>query len=105
MKILLTNDLGDAMMKQPKEELISFVKSIDKIQELAKPQILLLPTVVDLTSPDDKMKLYAYNISGRNYAVFTFTPNNEMLLVDYIRLSSGGVISLTNPNASTLKNS
>lgn len=66
MKILITNDLSNAMEKQPKDILSAFIESIDKLQELVKPQILLLENVVDLSSPDDETKLYAYNISGKS---------------------------------------
>ena len=101
MKILITNDLSNAMEKQPKDVLNGFIESIDKLQDLVKPQILLLETVVDLSSPDDETKLYAYNISGNSYAVFAFTPKNEMLLLDYVQVTAKGITSLAYPSKST----
>lgn len=105
MKILITNDLSNAMEKQPKDVLNGFIESIDKLQDLVKPQILLLETVVDLSSPDDETKLYAYNISGKSYAVFAFTPKNEMLLLDYVQVTTKGITSLAYPSKSTSQNS
>ena len=101
MKILLTNDFGDAMIKREKEEVSHFIASIDKLSDMTKTQILALDTVIDLSVADEKTKLYAHNISGKNYVIFSFTKKNEMLLVDYVQLHNGGVVSTTYPNSST----
>lgn len=104
MKILLTNDFSDVMMKQEKAVFTNFLASIEKIRDLTKTQLLALVTVVDLSSPKDKTKLYAYNIEEKNYIVFSFSSKNEMILLDYVKLQNGGVISLTYPNTSTTEN-
>ena len=101
MKILLTGDFSEVMLKQPKHTVSDFVEAIDKLQDLAKPQILLLETVVDISSHDDDEKLYAYHISGNKYAIFSFTPKNELLLIDYVQISGKSITSLTYPDTST----
>ena len=58
-----------------------------KVARMVKPQILLLETVVELSSPNDEPTLYGYSISNRNYVIFAFTPKNEMLLIDYVTIS------------------
>lgn len=101
MKILLSNDFSDVLMKQEKALVSKLLSSINKIQEFKKSQILALDTVVDLSSPKDKTKLYAYNVEEKSYIVFCFTNKNEMVLFDYVKLQNGGVISLTYPDTST----
>lgn len=101
MKILLTNDLGDAMLKREEEVVSNFISSIDKLCNMTKKQILSLDTVIDLSIANEKTKLYAYHISGKNYVIFSFTKKNEMLLIDYVKLHNGGVVSTTYPNSST----
>ena len=101
MKILLTGEFSDVMTQQSKNVVAEFVEAIDKLQDLAKPQILLLDTVVELSSPNDEEKLYAYYISRNNYAIFSFTPKNEMLLIDYVKVNGSSFISLTFPDIST----
>ena len=71
------------------------------MQNFTKSQMLALDTVVDLSSPKDKTKLYAYNIDEKYYIVFSFTNKNEMILFDYVQLRNGSVISLTYPDTST----
>ena len=97
MKILLTNEFSDAMGKQPKDIISSFIDAIDKLQPLSKHELLRLETVIDFSAPEDKVKLYAYNISDNRYAIFTFTPKNQMLLIDYVQLSGGNIVSVTFP--------
>ena len=101
MKILLTNDFSDTMMGQERVVVTTFLAAIEKIRDLTKTQILALDTVVDLSSPKDKAKLFAYNVEDKTYVVFSFTNKNEMVLVDYVRLHNGNVISLTYPDALT----
>ena len=101
MKILLTGDFSEVMEQQPKNVVSEFIEAIDKLEDMAKPQILLLDTVVDLSSSDDDKMLYAYHISGNNYTIFTFTPKNEMLLIDYVQVINKRFISLTYPDLST----
>ena len=101
MKILLTGDFSEVMEKQPKNVVSEFIEAIEKLEDMAKPQILLLDTVVDLSSPDEDKKLYAYHISGNYYTLFTFTPKNEMLLVDYVQVINKKFISFTYPDLST----
>lgn len=101
MKILLTNDFSDTMMGQERVVVTTFLAAIEKIRDLTKTQILALDTVVDLSSPKDKTKLFAYNVEDKTYVVFSFTNKNEMVLVDYVRLHNGNVISLTYPDALT----
>ena len=85
-----------------KDDLIDNLPYIDEqIDDLTKTQILALDTVVDLSSPKDKTKLFAYNVEDKTYVVFSFTNKNEMVLVDYVRLHNGNVISLTYPDALT----
>ena len=105
MKILLTRDFGDAMERQPIDVLSNFLEAIDKLQSLTKHEILLLDTIVDFSSPEDKIKLYAYHISGRFYAIFTFTPKNEMLLIDYVQLVGNSIVSVVFPRPFTTNNS
>ena len=97
MKILLTHDFSNAMEKQPKDVISNFIAATDKLQEYSKHQLLRLDSVVDISSPEDKVKLYAYNVSEKRYAVFTFTPKNEMLILDYIELVGGKIVSVTFP--------
>ena len=101
MKILLTNDFSDTIMGQERVVVTTFLAAIEKIRDLTKTQILALDTVVDLSSPKDKTKLFAYNVEDKTYVVFSFTNKNEMVLVDYVRLHNGNVISLTYPDALT----
>ena len=101
MKILLTNDFSDTMMGQERVVVTTFLAAIEKIRDLTKTQILALDTVVDLSSPKDKTKLFAYNVEDKTYVVFSFTNKNEMVLVDYVTLHNGNVISLTYPDALT----
>ena len=101
MKILLTNDFSDTMMGQERVVVTTFLAAIEKIRDLTKTQILALDTVVDLSSSKDKTKLFAYNVEDKTYVVFSFTNKNEMVLVDYVRLHNGNVISLTYPDALT----
>lgn len=102
MKVLLTREFSDAMGRQPKDVILVFVEAIDKLPKLTKHQILLLDTIVDFSSPEDKVKLYAYHISDKNYAVFTFTPKNELLLIDYVQLSGNNIVSIVFPKDSVL---
>lgn len=101
MKILLSNDFSDILMKQEKALVSKLLTSIEKIRNFTKSQMLALDTVVDLSSPKDKTKLYAYNIDEKYYIVFSFTNKNEMILFDYVQLRNGSVISLTYPDTST----
>lgn len=101
MKILLTNEFSDAMGKQPKDVISSFIDAVDKLQDLSKHELLRLDSIVDFSAAEDKVKLFAYNISDKRYAIFTFTPRNEMLLIDYIQLSGGNIVSVTFPKNST----
>lgn len=88
-------------MKQEKALVSKLLTSIEKIRNFTKSQMLALDTVVDLSSPKDKTKLYAYNIDEKYYIVFSFTNKNEMILFDYVQLRNGSVISLTYPDTST----
>ena len=101
MKILLTNDFSDTIMGQERVVVTTLLAAIEKIRDLTKTQILALDTVVDLSSPKDKTKLFAYNVEDKTYVVFSFTNKNEMVLVDSVRLHNGNVISLTYPDALT----
>ena len=101
MKILLSNDFSDILMKLEKALVSKLLTSIEKIRNFTKSQMLALDTVVDLSSPKDKTKLYAYNIDEKYYIVFSFTNKNEMILFDYVQLRNGSVISLTYPDTST----
>ena len=103
MKILLTNDFSDAMLNQEKSIISTFLGSLKKIRDLTKTEILALDTVVDLSSLKDKTKLFAYNVEEQTYVVFSFTKKNEMILIDYVKLHNGSVISLTYPDISEAK--
>ena len=105
MKILLTTNFGEAMEKQPQKTVGAFIEAINKLENMAKPQILLLEAVTDLSAPDDKITLYTYHIANKDYVVFTFTPKNEMLLIDYITLSGSSIKSVTYPEKNTIKDS
>ena len=105
MKILLTSDFGDAMKTQSQETIEVFVEAIDKLEDMVKPQILLMDTITDLSSPEDKTKLYAYHIVDKDYVVFAFTPKNQMLLIDYVTLNGSNIKSVTYPDKSTKKDS
>ena len=104
MKILLASNFGDAMKTQSQDTIAVFIDAINKLEDMVKPQILLLETITDLSSPDDKTKLYAYHIVNNDYVVFTFTPKNHMLLIDYITLNGSNITSVTYPDKSTPKN-
>ena len=104
MKILLTSNFGNAMKTQSQDTITVFVDAISKLEDMVKPQILLMDTITDLSSPDDEKKLYAYHIVNNDYVVFTFTPKNHMLLIDYITLNGGNITSVTYPEKSTPKN-
>lgn len=104
MKILLTNNFGDAMKAQPRDTILAFVEAINKLESMAKPQILLMDAIIDLSSPDDNVKLYAYHVVNRDYVIFTFTPKNQMLLIDYVTLDGGNITSVTYPDKSSFKN-
>lgn len=104
MKILLTNNFGDAMKAQPQDTILVFVEAINKLESMAKPQILLMDAIIDLSSPDDNVKLYAYHVVNKDYVIFTFTPKNQMLLIDYVTLDGGNITSVTYPDKSSFKN-
>lgn len=104
MKILLTSNFGNAMKNQPQDTIAVFVNAINKLEDMAKPQILLMDTITDLSSPEGKRKLYAYHIVNNDYVVFTFTPKNHLLLIDYITLSGSNITSVTYPDKPTPKN-
>ena len=98
MKILLSGEFSDAMKKQPAKVIAEFIKAVDKLQDMAKPQILLLDTVIELSSSDVKDKVYAYHISENCYTIFTFNPNNELLLIDYVQVHNNSITALVYPS-------
>ena len=105
MKILLTNDFGEAMKAQPQKTITVFIEAINKLEDMTKPQILLMDDIINLSSSDNKMTPYAYHIINNDYVLFTFTPKNEMLLVDYITLNGSNIKSVTYPDKTTPKDS
>lgn len=98
MKILLTNDFSNSMAQKPKDEINALIDSVDKLNGLTKTKILSLDEVISLSAPEEKRKIYAYNISNNYYVVFVFTNKNDMVLVDRIQLNNGSIVSLTYPD-------
>jgi len=105
MKILLTNDFSDRMVQMPKDEINAFVDSMDKLNGLTKTKILSLDEVIFLSAPEEKQKIYAYNISNNYYIIFMFTSKNDMVLVDRIQLNNNTITSLTYPEITTRETS
>lgn len=88
MKIKLTKDLSDALLKQPNEIVKKFIEAIDRIKDLNKTEILALDKTVVLTRVDN-VDVYAYNLGGSMYVLFAFLPQKTMLLLDVIELVDG----------------
>ena len=76
---------------------MEFIASMEKFRDMTKTQILDQDTVIKLSSSREKTKLFAYNIQGNNYAIFSFTNKNELIFVDYVTFRNGKVVSITYP--------
>lgn len=85
MKIYLTNELSDALLKLPKEQIKKFIDAVDRIKDLNKTEILNLDKTVELFK-EKGVSFYAYNLYGNTYVVFAFRPKKIMLLLDVMEM-------------------
>lgn len=91
MKVVLTKDLSDALLKRPKDEVRGFIDKVDRIKDSNKTEIISLDSVVKLTNVDNR-DVYAYNIDMSAYILFVFMPKKTMLLLDVIELTDDNKI-------------
>lgn len=70
MKILLTNNFGEAMKTQSQNTITVFIEAINKLEDMAKPEILLIDSIINLSSSDDKITPYAYHKPAHPYRCF-----------------------------------
>lgn len=85
MKILITDELSDALLKKPKEYLDFFIKRIDNVRDLNKTEFLSLESVIKLQNLDN-IEMYAYCLEESSYVVFASMPPKKILLVDIVNV-------------------
>lgn len=85
MKILLTDELSDALLEKPKEYVNFFIKRIDQVKDLNKTEFLSLESVVKLPKLDN-YEMYAYPLEESSYILFASIPPKKLLLVDIVNV-------------------
>lgn len=88
MKVIMTNDLSEALLKLPVEKIKSFINAIDGIKDLNKSEILALDKTIKLAEKNNT-ELYAYEISDPFYVLFAFLPKQTIILIDIMELIDG----------------
>ena len=103
MKIYLTNELSEALLKLPREEIDRFIDSVDRIKDLNKTEILNLDKTVELFK-ENGVSFYAYNLFESTYVLFSFKPKKTMVLLDVIELDNDELTFMVYTELSTSKN-
>ena len=85
MKIFITDELSDVLLKQSKEYVDFFISRIDKVKDLNKTEFLSLEGVVELQKVDN-VEMYAYPLEESSYVVFASMPPKKVLLVDIVNM-------------------
>ena len=85
MKIFITDELSDVLLKQSKEYVDFFISRIDKVKDLSKTEFLSLEGVVELQKVDN-VEMYAYPLEESSYVVFASMPPKKVLLVDIVNM-------------------
>lgn len=85
MKILITDELSDALLKMSKEYLDFFIARIDNIRDLNKTEFLNLESVIELQRVDN-IEMYAYCLEESSYVIFASMPQKKILLVDIVNV-------------------
>lgn len=85
MKVLMRNELSEALMKLPIDRIKSFISAIDRIKDLNKTEIIALDKTTKLFR-EGSVDFYAYEISYPYYVLFAFKPKKTMVLLDVMEI-------------------